>query len=436
MALPMLEAMTPWSAFGAPARVARAAAANVPVRMGFVYVPNGMHMPDFLPEKVGPSVPLPSTLAALEPLKHDMLVLQGLAHDKAKANGDGAGDHARSMATFLTGCQAKKTPGADIKIGVSVDQLAAQKVGDATRFASLELGIDRSRQSGECDSGYSCAYSSNIAWKTENTPVPAETNPRLVFERLFAGSSDVSAKAVRAEREKYQKSILDYVLDDAGRLQNRLGANDKRKLDEYLTSVRELETRLSRIEKENRASPGAFAKPAGVPKEYRDHLRLMCDLMVLAWQTDSTRITTLVFANESSNRSYPFIDVSEGHHDLSHHGKDPKKQEKIAKINKFHMEQFAYMLMKMKSVQEGDRTLLDNSMIVYGSGIGDGNRHNHDELPVVLMGKGGGTIKSGRHVKYDKNTPLANLWLSMLDRMGAKNVDTLGDGTGRLTDLV
>lgn len=435
MALPMLDAMSPWARAIAGPKAATPAGA--PLRTAFCYVPNGIHMQDWTPKEVGENFELPATLKVLEPFKPDMLVLSGLAHKKAEANGDGAGDHARAMATFLTGCQAKKTGGADIKIGVSVDQLAAQKIGDVTRFASLELSCDKGRQSGECDSGYSCAYSNNISWKTESTPVPAETNPRLVFERLFSGSSDIATAAARAERQKYEKSILDYVREDAARLQGRLGTNDRRKLDEYLTSVREIEQRLTRVEKANRSDFGSLAKPSGVPKEYMEHLRLMADMLVLAFQTDTTRVSTFVLANEGSNRPYSFIDVSDGHHDLSHHGRNAEKQAKIAKINRFHLEQFAYMIGRLKSIKEGDGTLLDNCMIAYGSGIGDGNRHNHNDLPVLLLGKGGGTIKTGRHLMFEKekNTPLANLWMSILDRVGVTDVEKLGDSNGRLPEL-
>jgi hypothetical protein len=437
MALPALDCMGPVaSVFAEPAKVADGKAAAAPLRVAFCYVPNGIHMEDWTPAEVGESFELSPTLKMLEPFKDDMVVFTGLAQRKAFANGDGPGDHARAMATFLTGCQAKKTGGADIRVGVSIDQLAAQKVGSTTRFASLELSCDKGRQSGECDSGYSCAYSSNISWKTESTPVTPETNPRLVFERLFSGSSDIASAAARAEREKYQKSILDYVREDAARLQNKLGANDKRKLEEYLTSVREIEARLARVEQGNKADFGAIAKPSGIPKEYNEYLRLMADMQVLAFQTDTTRISTFIFANEGSNRSYAFMDVPEGHHDLSHHGRNKEKQAKIAKINRFHLEQFAYLIGKMKSIKEGDGTLLDNSMIAYGSCIGDGNRHNHNDLPVVLLGKGGGTIKTGRHAKYERDTPLGNLWMSLLDRMGAKDIDQLGDSTGRLEGLM
>jgi hypothetical protein len=439
VALPVLDCMGPVaSVFAAPAQIAAGKAGATPLRLAFCYVPNGIHMQEWTPSEAGENFELTPTLKVLEQFKSDMVVLSGLAHDKAEANGDGPGDHARAMATFLTGCQAKKTGGADIKVGISVDQLAAQKVGDATRFASLELSCDKGRQSGECDSGYSCAYSSNISWKTPSSPVTPETNPRLVFERLFSGGSDIATAAARAERTKYQKSILDYVRQDAARLQDRLGANDKRKLDEYLTSVREIEARLSRIEEGNRAELGHVEKPTGVPKEYNEYLRLMADMLVLAFQTDTTRIGTFIFANEGSNRSYAFMDVSEGHHDLSHHGRNKEKQAKIAKINRFHLEQFAYFIGKLKSTKEGDGTLLDNSMVVYGSCIGDGNRHNHNDLPVVVLGKGGGTIKTGRHMLFDKKEeiPLANLWMSLLDRMGAKNIESLGDATGKLDGLM
>jgi len=436
VALPVLDAMGSIRSVFAVTPDAVAKAATAPLRLAFCYVPNGVHMQDWKPSQVGENYELTPTLKLLEPFKQDMLVLSGLAQKKAEANGDGPGDHARAMATFLTGCQAKKTGGADIKVGISVDQLAAQKVGAATRFASLELSCDKGRQSGECDSGYSCAYSSNISWKTESTPVPPETNPRLVFERLFSGTTEVGSAAARAERQKYQKSVLDYVMEDANRLQGRLGANDKRKLDEYLTSVREIEARITRIESGNVAETASFVKPTGIPKGYNEYLRLMADMMVLAFQTDTTRISTFIFANEGSNRNYGEIEVSEGHHDLSHHGRDKKKQEKIAKINRFHLEQFAYLIGKLKGVKEGDGTLLDNSMIVYGSCIGDGNRHNHNDLPVALLGRGGGSIKPGRHLKYDKDVPLANLWMSLLDRIGAKDIEKLGDSTGRISELM
>jgi hypothetical protein len=437
MALPILEAMAPLApARGATTSAAAASglgasAAKAPTRLLWFYVPNGVHMPDWTPDAVGSKFDLPPTLAKLKDFQQQMLVLSGLAQDHAFAHGDGPGDHARSMATFLTGCQARKTAGADIHVGVSVDQLAAARVGDATRFPSLELGCEAGPQAGNCDSGYSCAYSANMSWKTDATPVAKEINPRLVFERLF--SSDIDP--VRAHRDQFKQSILDFVREDAGRLQRDLGRNDQRKLDEYMSSVRELELRLQRAEKEPPPKvPSGMAKPAGVPKDYGEHLRLMFDVLALALQTDSTRIATMVLANEGSNRSYPMIGVNAGHHEVSHHGGSKEKQDKIARINRFHMEHFAEFLGKLRTTKEGDGTLLDHSLIVYGSCIGDGNRHNHDELPVVLLGRGSGTVRSGRHIRYPKGTPLNNLWLSMLDRINI-HPDQVGDSSGRLPQL-
>lgn len=432
IALPWLEAMQTVPALGSPAGAA--ATGSAPLRMAFFYVPNGAHMAAWTPKEVGKDFSLPFILEPLAPFKDDMVVLSNLAQHNGFALGDGGGDHARALATFLTGCHPLKTDGANIRVGVSVDQVAAMKVGGNTRFASLELGIDRGAQSGSCDTGYSCAYSSNISWRTESTPMAKEVNPRLVFDRLFAGQSASGTAASRARRDLYKKSILDYVAEDASTLKGRLGITDQRKVEEYLTAVREIEKRVDRASNSTNADRPDFARPAGVPRDFDEHVRLMCDLMVLAFQGDVTRISTFMFANEGSNRSYPTIDVPEGHHELSHHGNDPKKHEKIKKINRLHVGQFAYFINKLKSIKEGDSTLLDNSMIVYGSGISDGNRHNHDELPVLLMGKAGGTIETGRHIKAEKNTPLNNMYLSLLDRMGA-SIDRFGDSTGRLTIL-
>jgi hypothetical protein len=429
VALPWLEAMAP------AADLAGGSARSSPRRMAFLYVPNGAHMQAWTPKEEGDGLELPFILEPLEPFKDDLLVLSGLAQDGAAAHGDGGGDHARSLACFLTGVHPLKTD-SNIRAGVSVDQVAAQKIGHKTRFPSLELGIDRGAQSGACDTGYSCAYSSNISWRTPTTPMAKEVNPRLVFDRLFASPAPGVSGSERAKRDLYRRSILDFVSEDAGQLKNRLGTNDRRKLDEYLTAVRELETRVASAEKGVPAPdlPGDVHRPAGIPQDFREHIRLMTDLMVLAFQGDVTRVSTFMFANEGSNRSYSFIEVPEGHHDLSHHGGDKAKHEKIKKINRFHVEQFAYFLGKLKSIPEGEGTLLDNMLIVYGSGIGDGNRHNHNELPILLAGKGGGTIKTGRHVRYARNTPLNNLYLSMLDRLGAP-VDRLGDSTGPLPKL-
>lgn len=427
-ALPWLETLA------APA-VAAGAEATPPRRTAYLFVPNGVRVSDWTPTTAGYGFSLPSILQPLAGVRDDLLVLTGLTHDKGRSNGDGPGDHARSASVFLTGAQPRKTDGENIRSGVSADQVAARAVGSATRFASIELGCEEGRSAGNCDSGYSCAYSSNISWASESSPVGKEVNPRLVFQRLFGSSHSAIADRAAARRNALRKSILDYVSDDAERLQSRLSRNDQRKLDEYLTGVREIERRIQRIENEPIESDLVdYPSPKGMPEDYREHLRLMCDMIVLAFQTDTTRIATFMFANAGSNRNYRHIDVPDGHHNLSHHGGDDVKLDKISRINRFHVEQLAYLLEKMKSVQEADGTLLDNSMVVYGSGLSDGNRHNNENLPVLLAGRGGGSIDSGRHVVYPTETPLTNLYLSLLDRMGAR-VDFLGDSTGRLSSL-
>jgi hypothetical protein len=426
VALPLLEAMQPGLLFSAPA-------VKPPRRMAFLYVPNGIHMQDWKPKEVGSKFDLPATLKPLAPYRDQLTVLTGLTADKARPNGDGPGDHARAMSAFLTGCQPRKTAGANIKAGISADQFAAQQIGKLTKFASLEIGCEGGRQAGNCDSGYSCAYSSTISWRAESSPVAKEINPRLVFQRLFS----VGGKSADSwKRDAYKKSLLDFVAEDARSLKGRLGAIDQRKLDEYLTGVREIEQRLVRAEKvpDVKGVPGGYKAPTGLPKDRKEHLRLLADMLVLAFQADLTRIATFVFANEGSNRPYREIDVPEGHHDLSHHRGKKEKQEKIQKINFFHVEQLAYFISRLKAVKEGEGTLLDQCMIAYGSGNSDGNRHNHDDLPVLLLGKGGGSIKAGRHLMYPRNTPVNNLWVSMLDRLDVK-VEQLGDSTGRLKDL-
>lgn len=428
LALPWLEATH---------SVARAAAwspaAAAPRRMAFIFVPNGVHLPEWTPKGTGYGYDLPTILQPLAPVHRDVSVLSGLTHDKGRANDDGAGDHARSASVFLTGAQPRKTDGEDIRSGISVDQVAAQAIGQHTRFSSLELGVHPGRQAGNCDSGYSCAYSSNISWSSESTPVGKEVNPRLVFERLFAGGKPREIDQSAAQRQALQKSVLDFISEDAKRLEKQLGRNDQRKLDEYLTGVREVERRLD-TSNDMADADVDYPAPEGIPKDYQEHMRLMCDMMVLAFQTDSTRIATMMFANAGDNKNYRQIGVSEGHHELSHHRDDPKKLAKITKINRYHVQQLAYLLKKMKTIREGESTLLDNSMIVYGSGISDGNRHNNENLPVLLAGSGGGTIDSGRHVRYAEETPMCNLYMAMLERMGV-NVPFMGDSTGTLPRL-
>jgi hypothetical protein len=427
LALPTLDAMLPSLCLAGVGEAAKTA----PRRMAFLYVPNGAHMQEWTPAKVGADFELPPSLQVLKEFKNDLHVLSGLTVDKARPHGDGPGDHARAMSAFLTGRQPRKTAGADIRAGISIDQLAAAHLGKQTQFPSLEIGCDRGQNAGNCDSGYSCAYSANLSWKSENMPMAKEVNPRLVFERFFAGSFKDEVSANKAKRDRYKLSVLDFVLEDATQLKMRLGANDTRKLEEYLASVREIEVRLARTEQAAHPEAARYPRPAGMPADYQEHIRLLADMMVLAFQTDMTRVSTFVLANEGSNRSYRFLEVPEGHHDLSHHGGDKQKQAKIAKINRFHLSQLAYLLGKLKSVKEGSSNLLDNSMVVYGSAIGDGNRHNHDELPILLAGKGGGSLKTGRHLKFPKDTPLTNLYLTMLEQAGIHE-KSFGDSTGML----
>lgn len=428
LALPLLDCMTPI------ATAAEAQVPAIPMRLAYMYVPNGINMADWTPAKDGKDYDLPWILEPLGSYKNDFCVLTGLTQQKAFANGDGGGDHARALATFLTGTQAKKTHGADIRAGISADQIAAQKVGRFTRFPSLEIGCEAGGQSGNCDSGYSCAYSNSIAWRTESTPVSKEINPKLVFERLFTSGRPGESAQARAKREKYNKSVLDFVMEDAGQLAKTVGQADKRKLEEYLSAVRELELRIAKSSGPPTLDGQALKKPEGIPDDYREHLRLMADLMALAFQTDTTRVVTYVLANEGSNRPYKMLDIPDGHHDLSHHGKNAEKLAKIRKINRFHIETLAYLLEKLRTTPEADSNLLARSMILYGSGISDGDRHNHDDLPLLLCGHGGGSITAGRHVRYKNGTPMTNLHLSLLDRLGTK-WEVLGDSTGRVDQL-
>ncbi|HAM70488.1 MAG TPA: hypothetical protein DCM86_02475 [Verrucomicrobiales bacterium] len=424
LALPVLESMAP---------AAATTATPLPRRTAFIYVPNGANMPDWKPKATGTDFELPMILEPLKPHRQDLMVLSGLTQDKGRANGDGAGDHARASASFLTAAQPRKTQGADIRVGVSVDQYIAQRLGNGTRLGSLEIGCDRGQLSGNCDSGYSCAYSFNISWKTPSTPLPPETNPRQVFGRLFGNGLSREINERDARQNLYHKSILDFVMEDARRLQSNLGTTDRRKLDEYLAAVRELEGRIERSEKVTASIPKSSI-PYGVPSENQEHIRMMYDLLALAFQTDSTRVCSFVVAHDGSNRPYPNIGVSEGHHDLSHHGGDEQKRAKLAKINRHHATLFSEFLAKLKATREGEGSLLDNCMILYGSGLADPNAHAHDDLPILLAGRGGGSLRPGRHVQYAANTPMANLFLGMMGRMGVK-ADRFGDSNGELTGL-
>ena len=406
---------------------------GIPLRMGFTYIPNGVIMDEWRPLETGPLKSLPNSLQPLQNHTADFQVISGLNHTKAYANGDGGGDHARANATFLTGCQARKTAGKDIKVGVSVDQIAADAIGDRTKLRSLELSCDGVRRSGKCDSGYSCAYQYNLSWKTESMPMVPESNPRLVFERLFGNASSPTDRKGQLKRRALNKSILDFALQGASNFNKRIGKLDQEKLSEYFTSVRELEKRIEREEKNWEKLPD-LKSPVGIPENYRAHLRLMFDMMVLAFQSDSTRISSFLLAHDGSNRSFRDIGVPEGHHSLSHHKNDPEKIKKLAKIDQFYSEQFAYFIDKLSTTQEIDGSrLLDHCMIVFGGGISDGNRHKHSDLPVLLAGGSSHGLTTGRHVDF-QGVPMTNLYLGMLDRAGVQ-ASQVGDSSGLIKDL-
>jgi hypothetical protein len=421
VALPALESLA----------AGTAPAAGPPTRMAFVYVPNGVNLDRWRSSGDGRDYRLGASLEPLAPFRDDLQIIRGLAHRNGTAGPDGAGDHARATATILTGVRPRKTAGADIRAGVSVDQVAAAEIGHTTRFPSLELSCDGHRRSGECDSGYACAYSFNMSWRAPDQPAAAESNPRLVFERLFgAGRREDRARNLAARRAA-QKSILDFVTEDARGLRGRLPAADRRKLDEYLVGIREIEERLARFDRQPAPDVPDHDLPES-PPSYAEHMRLMADMLVLAFRTDSTRVVTLMLAHDGSNRSFPEIGVGDGHHSISHHQDDPEKLEKIALIDRFYAEQFAYLLAKLRDAREPDgRSLLDHAMVVYASGLSDGNRHNHDDLPVILAGRAGGRLAAGRHVVLPGEQPMSNLFVTMLDLVGA-TPRQFGDSTGPL----
>lgn len=428
LALPLLDAM-------APAFVR--AAGKAPNRMAFLYVPNGIMMDQWIPDQKAGVTALPAELprvtAALTPFRDDITFIGGLTQNGGRALGDGPGDHGRAGANYLTCMHPKKTNGRDLRAGVSVDQVAAQRLQGKTRLASLELGCEEGVQGGSCDNGYSCAYSNSISWRTPSSPNPAEIRPRAVFERLFGAADEDPDPVRRARQASYEQSILDVVTADAKRLSGTLGGADRRKLDEYLYSIRDVEKRIQAAER-NRESvprPGVLAPAASVPTEFGEHAKIMIDLMTLAFQTDSTRVATLLLALEQSPRAYPEIGIPEAHHGLTHHQGDKDKIVKVIEINCFHVKQFAYLLERFKQTPDGDGTLLDHVMVTYGSGLSDGNAHDHANLPLVLAGRGCGTVRPGRFVRHPNETPMANLFMAMLDRMGVP-VETLGDGTGPL----
>jgi hypothetical protein len=437
VALPALESLWTPGAFAAgldSTKGLATTATGAPLRLGVVYFPNGAIQPTWWPQNEGKDFDLPRSLEPLSDVKSQIQVMGGLDHENAKPGPDGAGDHARASGTFLTGVRVKKTAGADIHAGISVDQVIANQVGHVTRFPSLELSCDAVRKSGNCDSGYSCAYQYNLAWRSPTTPIAPEPNPRLLFERLFGAGAHGERTESMKRRQAQQRSILDFVMDDARSLQGQLTYRDKEKLDQYLLSIREIEQRIEKAERFEVPDPNE-PTPNGVPKNYSEYIQVMFDMMLLAFQTDSTRVATLLLANEGSNRAFDEIGIAEGHHSLTHHQNNKDMIEKVAQIDRFYTEQFARFLKRMEQTRDVDgNSLLHNSMIVYGSGNSDGNRHTHTNLPVLLAGAGGGTLTTGRFVKQG-GVPMTNMLLSLADRMGAKDVVRLGDSTGRLSNV-
>lgn len=425
IALPALDAM-------APALASSQLPGGKPVRMAFVYVPNGIDMAHWTPEKPGPITELPRILKPLEPFRQDISILSNLTHNNGRALLDGAGDHGRCCGAYLTGVQPKKSA-VDIHCGVSMDQLVANEIGNKTRFASLEVGLEDARQAGDCDSGYSCAYTNNLAWRSETQPLPPILDPRMMFERLFGQNADLSPEA-RARQAKYRKSILDYVMADTQRLESKLGPTDRRKVDEYLSSIREIELQLERAEKDTRRIDPNMDKPYGIPADFAEHFKLMTDMITVAFQADLTRVVTFLVTREGSSRPYREIGIPDGHHPLTHHMNKPDLMEKVTQINTYHATQFAGWMEKLKSIKEDGSTLLDNSMIVYGAGLSDGNRHTHEDLPTLIAGRAGGAIKPGLRRVYRRETPMTNLFLSMMDIMGV-HVENFGDSTGRIAGL-
>ncbi len=428
VALPALNSMLP-----ASARAASTAAA-APKRVAWVYVPNGANMADWTPATTGTGYELPAILQPLAAHKSDFSVLTGMANPMGDELGDGGGAHARASASFLTGVHPRKTAGADIKTGISCDQIAARQIGDQTRLPSLELSCDGGQRAGSCDSGYSCIYQFNLSWKSETQPMLPEVNPRAAFERLFGNGDPAASLEASARRALYHKSLLDYVLDDAHRLEKRLDAPDRRKLDEYLSSVRDLERRIARAEEFPVPAVPAGAAAPEMFETYEQHMQLMYEVMALAFQTDSTRIATFIVAHDGSNRPYPTIGIRDGHHDLSHHRNDEEKKKKLAQINRYHVTQFGRFLDRLKSIPEGDGTLLDNCVIQYGSALSNGNEHSPENLPILLAGGGGGRLATGRHLKVDARTPMTNLYRAMLDNVGVRT-EKIGDSTGKLDTI-
>ena len=440
VALPVFESLSPVKLLAGEKAVKSVrnplatTATGAPLRTAFIFFPNGAIPSSWWPTSDGSDFQLSRTLQPLETSKEFIQILGGLNHKAAEPGPDGAGDHARGNGTFLTAVRLNKSA-TNVRAGISIDQVLARQVGSFTRFPSLELTCDSERKTTQCDSGYSCAYQYNISWSSPTTPMTPENNPRLVFERLFgAGSPGERAKNLERRRTE-DRSVLDFVLEDTRGMQRRLSPQDQRKLDQYLTGVREIEQRIQKSEKFGAVKDPSIETPAGIPSDYTEYVQLMYDMLLLAFQRDSTRVATFLLAHDGSNRSFDQIGISEGHHDLTHHMNRKDWIAKVADIDLWYVKQFAKFLDKLQQAKDVDgNSLLHNSMIFYGSGNADANRHTHVNLPMLLAGKGGGTLKPGRYVKHDSK-PAANLFLSLADRLGVQGLKTFGDSTGRLENM-
>jgi hypothetical protein len=419
LALPLLDSMAP--AFAAPVAPVR--------RFGVVYVPNGMNMKEWSPAAAGSAFELKSTMLPFAPYRDRMVLVSGLA-SKPVANLPGIGVHARASTRFLTDIPPKQSQSAELEAGPSIDQILAKRLGQETQLASLELSIEGRDFAGSCDEGFSCAYTNSISWLNATTPLPMENDPRVLFERLFGDDGSTDPAVQRAHRAE-DRSVLDAVTEQIGRLQRGLGPSDKAKMGQYLEAVRDIERRIDVAAKQNSQELTHVAQPAGVPAVYEEHVKLMFDMQVLAYQSDMTRIITFMLARELSGRSYPEIGVYDAHHPISHHQYDPIKLERQAKINAFHTKLFSYYLERLKSTPDGDGSLLDHMLIIYGAGMGDSQLHSPVDLPLALFGGAAGQLKGGRHLKYPSETPLANMHLALLDKFGVPT-ERIGDSTGRL----
>lgn len=431
-----LPAFASLRGLAAPAAAEKLAvtATGAPLRTAFFFIPNGSIPGFWWPEKTGADFALSRSLSPLADVRQYVQIMGGLENLNGTAQQDGAGDHARGVGTFLTGVRIRKTA-TDIQAGQSIDQVIAGKVGHLTRLSSLELSCDAVRKSGACDSGYACAYQYNLSWAGPASPMTPEVNPRLVFERLFGAGRPGERAAALARRLTEQKSVLDFILDDARAMQRRLDARDNEKLEQYFTSLRGIEERIAKAERFGVPKDPGIEAPAGVPGSYGEHIQLLADLLILAFQTDQTRVASFMFAHDGSNRSFPEIGISDGHHEISHHQDRPERMDQVAQIDQWYAGQFAQIMKKMDAVKDADgKSLLHNSMLVYGAGNADPNRHNHDNLPFLLAGHGGGTLTPGRFVKHSP-TPSMNLFLSLADRMGVRELERFGDSTGRLADV-